>query len=375
MRILCVDNGAIVAKGSARLVNRPSARFYLELAERLPGVTLAQALFAGVETDTLGNYDLAGAPGLRIAGLPWRGGSAAARALNYARALPFTLRRVLEADALYLYAPGRLPSLFARAARLLGRPYGVYLRGEPSAREDRALLAGARFVIVANEGMRREAERHCRDVALVRPMIDFTPDDVVRGRKARRTPPWRVLFVGRIEARKGVGELIEAMGMLRRRGLSFALRLVGGSTDGAELEALRARAAAEGLEPGVFYGVAREREALADCYRWADVLVLPTHTEGFARVLWEAMVFGVPALTTFVGGIPSVLTDEVNAIRLPVRDPAGLADRIARALEDPDRRERIAAAGAELLLETLVSRRWSHVELAERKLRELAARG
>jgi glycosyltransferase involved in cell wall biosynthesis len=370
MKILCVDNGAIVAKGSARLVNRPSAQFYLGLAERMRGVTLAQAVVEGVEGDTLGNYDLAGAPCLRISGLAWRSGPAA-RALNTVRALPFVMRRVLEADALYLFAPGRLPALFARAASLLGRPYGVYLRGEPAAREDRATLGGARFVIVANEGMRREAERHCRDVALVKPMIDFGTEDVVRGRAARRAPPWRVLFVGRIEGRKGVGELIEAMGRLRERGVAFELRLVGGSTDAAELDALRARGARAGLEPGVFYGVARDPQTLADCYRWADVLVLPTHTEGFARVLWEAMVFGVPVLTTFVGGIPSVLTDDVNAIRLPLKDPAALADRIQHALEDADLRERIAAAGTELILETLLSRRESHVELAERKLRAL----
>jgi len=373
MRVLCVDNGAIVAQGRARLVNRPSAQFYVELAERFPGLTLAQGLLEGGELDTLGNYDLAGAPGLRVVGLPWRTGSAVARALNYLRAVPFALRYVHEADFLYLFLPGRLPALFARIAWLLGRPYGAYLRGEPSEREDGQALSKARFVLVANEGMRCEAERYCRDVALVRPMIDFTTADVVRERRARRTPPWRVLFVGRVEERKGIGELLDAMGMLRQRGVPFELRLVGGSAEGAELEALRARASRAGLEPAVFRGVARERGELEACYRWADVLVLPTHTEGFARVLYEAMVFGVPVLSTFVGGIPAVLTDGVDAIRLPVRDADGIANCVQRALDDADLRERIAAGGTALILETLRSRPWSHVELAERKLRGAAA--
>jgi glycosyltransferase involved in cell wall biosynthesis len=374
MRILCVDNGVIVAQGRARLVNRPSAKFYVELAERFPGLTLAQGLLEGGDLDTLGNYDLADAPGLRVVGLPWRTGSLAARALNYLRAVPFALRCVREADFLYLFLPGRLPALFARLARLLGRPYGVYLRGEPSAREDRAALSKARFVLAVNEGMRREAEKHCRDTALARPMIDFGADDVVRNRKARRTPPWRVLFVGRVEERKGVGELVDAMGMLRQRGVPFEFRLVGGSAEGAELDALRTRAGRAGLEPSVFRGVARERADLEAYYRWADVLVLPTHAEGFARVLYEAMVFGVPVLSTFVGGIPAVLTDGVDAMRLPLRDAAGIADRVQRALEDADQRERIAAGGTELILETLRSRPWSHVELAERKIRAAVAR-
>jgi len=374
MRILCVDNGAIVARGRARLVNRPSGQFYAALAERFPGLTLAQGLVEGDDLDTLGNYDLADTPGLRVVSLPWRMGSASERVLNYLRAVPFALRRAHQADFLYLFLPGRLPALFARMARLLGRPYGVYLRGEP-AREDRVALSNARFVLAVNEGMRLEAARHCADTALVRPMIDFGPGDVVRDRKARRTPPWRVLFVGRVEERKGVAELIDAMGMLRERGVAFELRLVGGSAEGAELEALRLRASRAGLDPSVFRGVARERSELEECYRWADVLVLPTHFEGFARVLYEAMVFGVPVLATFVGGIPAVLTDDVDAIRLPLRDAGGIADRLQQALEDAGLRERIAAGGTELILETLRSRPWSHLESAERKIRAALASG
>jgi glycosyltransferase involved in cell wall biosynthesis len=182
-----------------------------------------------------------------------------------------------------------------------------------------------------------------------------------------------VLFVGRVEERKGVAELLDAMGMLRERGVAFELRLVGGSAEGAELEALRERARRAGLPGSVFRGVARERADLEACYRWADVLVLPTHFEGFARVLYEAMVFGVPVLSTFVGGIPAVLTDGVDSIRLPLRDARGIADQIQRALADAELRERIAAGGTALILETLRSRPWSHVELAERKIREAVA--
>jgi glycosyltransferase involved in cell wall biosynthesis len=372
LRLLCVDNGAIVAQGHARLVNRPSAQLYAELAEHFPGLVLAQALVEGGGLDTLGNYDLAGAPGLSVAGVRWEVGSRLARALNYVRALPFAWRRVRAADFVYVFLPGRLPVLFAGLARLLGRPYGAYLRGEPSTRADRRALAGARFVLVANEGMRREAEPHCRDVALIRPMIDFAESDVVRGRRARAEPPWRVLFVGRIEARKGVAELLDAMALLAARGVACELRLVGGSVDAAEYEALRARAERAGLAPSVFCGVAKERAELEAHYRWADVLVLPTHTEGFARVLYEAMVFGVPVLSTFVGGIPAVLSDGVDSIRLPLRDAAALADTIARVLGDAALRERIAAGGTRLLVETLRSRPFTHVELAEQKIRGAA---
>jgi glycosyltransferase involved in cell wall biosynthesis len=369
VRIVCVDNGAIVARGNARLVNRMSARFFRELAERFPGLRVAQAVVEESAFEPLGSEDLRAAPGLAVVELPWRSGGAWRRATNYLRALPRVLRAVWQADFVYLFLPGRLPALFGLAARLLRRPFGVYLRGEIGGREERWTLPHARFVLAANDGLRARAALHCRDTALIRPMIEFGVGDVVRDRAHRRAPPWRLLFVGRVEERKGVGELLDAAALLRARGVDFELRLVGGAAEGAERERLRERAARAGLEPAVFRGVAQGREELAAHYRWADVLVLPTHTEGFARVLWEAMVFGLPVLTTFVGGIPSVLRDGVDALRLPLRDPRGLADAVQRALEDPALRERIAAAATQRILDTLTSRTESHAELAERKLR------
>jgi hypothetical protein len=67
VRVLVVDNGPIIAKGPARLLNRHSARFHVELARRLGGVTLAQALLDWDGTDSLADFDLAPHPELRLA--------------------------------------------------------------------------------------------------------------------------------------------------------------------------------------------------------------------------------------------------------------------------------------------------------------------
>lgn len=372
MRLLCVDNGAIAQRGAARLLNRNSADFYLDLARRFPGLVLAQALVDLGDLDTLGDKDLSTESALAIEAHPWPVGSAVERALNYVRALPWVLACVSRADFLYAFLPGRLPLLFTLAARLLRRPYGVYLRGEISEREARIGLPHARFVLAVNEGMQAIAARHCPDTALIRPMIEYGLADLVTDKPLRRSPPWRLLFVGRIEERKGVADLIDAAALLAQRGVPFELDLVGGAASPVELEQLKARAERAGLPMASFRGVAKGRDELAAFYRRADLLILPTHSDAFARVLYEAMVFGVPVLTTFVGGIPAVLTDGVDALRLPLRDPRGIADCIERALGDPELRGRLGAAGTQLIARTLRSRPYSHVELVEQKLQPYA---
>jgi glycosyltransferase involved in cell wall biosynthesis len=365
VRVLVVDNGPIIAKGPARLLNQHSARFHVELARRCGSVTLAQALLDWGGTDSLADFDLARHPELRLAALPWHDAGAGARVASYLRALPRVLRLVRETEHLYVFLPGNLPMLFLTAARLLGRPYGVYLRGELGVRTRplQAALAGSRFAFATSDALRDVAREAGARAETVSPMLDVALEDVQERREVRREPPFDVLFVGRVEARKGVPELIEAVGKLRARGLALRLHLAGG---GPELEGIRAAAAAV---PDVeFLGVVSERERLRALFQRADLFVLPTHTEGFPRVLYEAMSYGTPVLTTFVGGIPSLMRDGENCLRIEVKDAERLAATIDHALGAPELRLRISAGGVATMRRLLGERRRSHAEQVAEKL-------
>jgi glycosyltransferase involved in cell wall biosynthesis len=149
---------------------------------------------------------------------------------------------------------------------------------------------------------------------------------------------------------------------LRARGVAVVLQLVGG---GPELEGIRAAAA--GVPEVSFLGVVSDRERLRALFRNADLFVLPTHTEGFPRVLYEAMSYATPVLTTFVGGIPSLMKDGENCLRIEVKDAAGLAATIEHALSAPELRLRISAGGIATMRRLLAERRKSHAEqVAER---------
>jgi len=83
----------------------------------------------------------------------------------------------------------------------------------------------------------------------------------------------------------------------------------------------------------------------------SDVFVLPSRSEGFSNALLEAMVCGLPAIATQVGGNPEILEDGVSGFLVPAEDPGAIADRIMRLLADPELRRRQGAAGRERVLE------------------------
>lgn len=259
-----------------------------------------------------------------------------------------------RADLAYIFYPGTLSRLAASLCRRLGLPYAIYLRGErfDTTGADAANLRGARFICCVG-GLGARVQALNRHVIPIQPMLDLRPTDALRRNfLARDDSPWRLLFVGRLEAAKGVPELVQAAELLRSRGLRFELTLVGGGPLYAEL------AARFGNRPGApvrVTGIIDNKSTLHETYEASDVFVLPTHHEGFPRVLYEAMMKSNVILTTFVGGIPGLLRDGYDALRLPVGDAAGIANAIAAAVADRDRMQALADAGHATVQHVLAS--------------------
>lgn len=142
--------------------------------------------------------------------------------------------------------------------------------------------------------------------------------------------PGRVLFLGRIEAAKGIAELIDAVALLAPRFPQLRL-VLGGS---GELEALRQAAQARGILErvelrGWLDAPARDAELAR-----AAVFCLPSHAEGLPMALLEAMAAGKAVVASAVGGIPELVHDGENGLLVPPRDGAALAAALARLLGD-----------------------------------------
>jgi len=153
--------------------------------------------------------------------------------------------------------------------------------------------------------------------------------------------PLRVLFLGRLVFEKGPVVLVEAVRLLRDSGMAIHLTLVGEGPARADIARLVVEA---GLEANVTMVGAVPPDEAPSHYHQADVFCLPSFAEGLPVVLMEAMSCCLPVVTTYVNGIPELVTDGVEGRTVT----PGRSDRIADALRDmslPERRREMGVAG------------------------------
>ena len=216
---------------------------------------------------------------------------------------------------------------------------------------------------------------------------EFTPRDKAAARRRLGLPTDEpiVLQLGRIVPRKGIDTVIEAVARLHHaHGLRSRLLVVGGPervvtrASGAELARLMDLAEQRGVADFVTFVGRRDRTELADYYAAADVFVSTPWYEPFGITPLEAMACATPVVGSKVGGIKYTVRDGETGFLVPPRDPATLADRLARLLANP---RLLAAFGANGVARVRRGFTWRHVAdalsdvyddvLAERRL-ELA---
>jgi glycosyltransferase involved in cell wall biosynthesis len=224
----------------------------------------------------------------------------------------------------------------------------------------RALLHRCDGVLVLSELEAQAFRAFSPDVPVWRVDNPFEPTLRAALGSAASAPadPVEVLFVGRVVRDKGVFELVDAAAARGADALgpaSWRLVLVGDGPDAAELDA---RVAELDLTDSVTRTGWLSDIDLARRYAAATVLALPSHREGFPTVLPEAMSFGLPIVTTPVGGIPDRLTEDVNAWFVPVGDPARLRTRLDMLVASPKTRASMGAANRSL------ARTWAPDEVA-----------
>jgi phosphatidylinositol alpha-mannosyltransferase len=133
-----------------------------------------------------------------------------------------------------------------------------------------------------------------------------------------------VLFVGRLEKRKGLPYLIEALPQVQRDVPNVRLMVVG-AYDEAEQTPFLLQAHSLGLNHVHFVGRVTEEE-LARYYRTADVFCAPnTGMESFGLVLLEAMASGIPIVASDIEGYHEVVDDGVQGVLVRPEDPEALA--------------------------------------------------
>lgn len=151
-----------------------------------------------------------------------------------------------------------------------------------------------------------------------------------------------VMFCGRIVHEKGHRFFLEALDLLRTRGLAPKALIVG---DGPLRNKVADEVRQRQLENHVRMHPAVPHNELMRALQACDLLVMASTHEGFPLTPAEAMMLNKPVVATRVGGLPDLVVDGVSGVLVPPRDPAALADAMAPFLSDRDYRDRLGQAG------------------------------
>lgn len=155
-----------------------------------------------------------------------------------------------------------------------------------------------------------------------------------------------ILYAGTINERKGYADLIKAFAKIAKSYPEWEVVFAGNG----EIEQGEALARELGIEPQIkFVGWVNgmEKDAL---FRKASIFCLPSYAEGFPMAILDAWAYGLPVITTPVGGIPDVAVDGENMLLFNPGDMDKLADNIERMITDDVLRHKISMASGEFAL-------------------------
>ncbi|WP_312794972.1 glycosyltransferase family 4 protein [Tianweitania sp.] len=240
--------------------------------------------------------------------------------------------------------------VLAACARILRIPYVIHLHGaeyrefwanssQTVSRRIHGMFAHASRIIVLGMPWRAFVAQMVPEAAA---RIVIVPNAVAEAEMPGNAggASVHILFMGRIEERKGVPELVRALTSLRDMpGWHATIAGDGG------VEALRAEVAEFGLQDRIAVPGWLGAQDAARLLATGDILTLPSHAENLPMSVIEAMAAGLAVVATPVGAVEDIIEDGETGLLVPPGNADALADALALLVRDTALRQRLAAAG------------------------------
>ena len=174
-------------------------------------------------------------------------------------------------------------------------------------------------------------------------LVNGVPGPSRLSARARGTTP-HLVFVGNLTERKGVSDLLAALGSDEVCALTWRVTFAGSG----DLGAYRDKAKALGIASRVVFAGWTDQQQTSELLATADMLLLPSYDEGLPLSILEALAHGLPIICTPVGEIAQFLTHRETAIFVEAGDTRSLAKAIHEVLRDEDLRARLGTSGRTL---------------------------
>lgn len=207
------------------------------------------------------------------------------------------------------------------------------------------LLPQMQGIIAVSQPVKDQIKGYSGPVEVIPNGIDFNHFQTSKERVSRFVnKKLNVVFVGRLEKRKGVIYLLQAFGNIRKEFTGVRLIIVG---DGVEKNDLVTYVRQHKI-PDVFFVGAVSDQMLANYYRTADICVFPAlYGESFGIVLLEAMACGKPIVAFANPGYKEILKDQAEDCLVEPKDVEGLAKKVSILLNNSSKRKDLGEWGKE----------------------------
>ena len=176
----------------------------------------------------------------------------------------------------------------------------------------------------------------------------------------------KLLFLSNLIESKGVYVLLDALKILNDNNVKFHCNLVGGAGD-ISLKQLNQKINNLKLQNCVSYLGKKYNHEKHKIFQSSDIFVFPTfyHNETFGIVNIEAMMFGIPVISTSEGGIPDIVKDRETGFVIDKQNPNQLAEKIKWFIDNPEEAILMGEKGREYFLENytleIFERRMAHI--------------
>ena len=168
------------------------------------------------------------------------------------------------------------------------------------------------------------------------------------GAGSQPAPPYHIMTVARMTAKKGLPTVYRALRKLLDQGIAFEHVLIG---DGDDRQSLLALVESLGLTSVCRFLGTQPHDIVLDHYRRADLFVLGCRVakngdrDGIPNVFPESMAMGVPVVATRVSAIPEIIRDGRTGLLVPPDNPREMAGAMTRLLTDVELRQKVIANG------------------------------
>ncbi len=251
-------------------------------------------------------------------------------------------------DIIHVQDPRFLPQ-GVRLARKLRRPLIVSVsdQSEASALVLRHVTPELKIVISVSESVQQQIPETPYMAAVEKRVIlpgVEVPDATQIDSPLDDDRPPVIGMAGPLEIVKGAAFFLRACHRVLEAGHDIRIVIAGSGPEERSLRKLAASLQLSGKLTFVDGGV-----AMAGYLEAIDIYCLPSLQQGLGVVMLEAMALGRPVIASGVGGVMSVIEDNVNGLIVPPSDSRSLGDRIVELLQDRDKARRIAIAGQQMV--------------------------